>query len=92
MDDLLSFGEFLLADAELLATVREARTPADSETRYGLGWCLEGDAIVHWGAATSFGYRSALHLLPADRTVTAVLVNDEAGGQAIDELLGTRGP
>jgi CubicO group peptidase (beta-lactamase class C family) len=92
VDDLLGFGEFLLADRDLLATVSRPRTPATSETQYALGWCVARDSIVHWGAATGLGFRSALQLVPGEHQVTALLANDESAGAAIDELLGSRGP
>jgi D-alanyl-D-alanine carboxypeptidase len=85
--DLLHFGEFLLADAELLASVRMPLTPATSRYQYGLGWVVDGPVMLHHGSAPGSGFRSALQVVPDERKVCAVLVNDERGAVVIDELL-----
>ena len=87
VEDLLRFGEFLLADAELVASVRTPLTPADSAYQYGLGWVVDGQVMLHHGSAPGSGFRSGLVLVPEERRVIAVLVNDEQGAPVIDDLL-----
>lgn len=88
VEDLLRFAEFVLADADLVATMRTPISPASSVVQYGLGWVLYGETMLHHGATPESGFRSGLQLLPDERGAIAALVNDERGGDVIDDLFG----
>lgn len=88
VEDLIRFAEFLLADAELVASMRTPLSPATSVVQYGLGWVIYGETMLHHGATPGSGFRSGLQLIPAERRALAVLVNDERGGEVIDDLFG----
>lgn len=70
--DLLSFGEHLLASADLLAQVGRARTTPDDPMRYGLGWAIGPSEQLYLNGRLP-GYRTALMLVPEHELVAVVL-------------------
>ncbi len=88
-EELLSFAEFMLRDAELTAAVRAPMTPSTSVTQYGLGWSVADRLMFHHGATTGSGFRSLLVVVPEERYVAAVIVNDETSETLINDTVGT---
>ncbi len=71
--DLLSFAEFVLADAQLLATVRAPSTGTSAPVQYGLGWALAPGLMFHNGRLD--GFRSILLVAPEHQYCAATVVN-----------------
>jgi CubicO group peptidase (beta-lactamase class C family) len=71
--DLLSFAEFMLADAGLLAAVRAPRTGTSAPVQYGLGWALAAGLMFHIGRLD--GFRSVLLTAPEHHYCVAMVVN-----------------
>ncbi|MGW5363570.1 serine hydrolase domain-containing protein [Actinopolymorpha pittospori] len=86
-DDLMNFAEFLLDDPALTATVTTQATRSTSKTQYALGWEVADGVAFHHGTRPDSGYRSLLLIAPRPRFAAAILVNDEAGERAADDLL-----
>jgi len=84
--DLLSFGEHLLEDAELLAQVRTARTRPDDPMRYGLGWAIGPSGQLYLNGRLP-GYRAALMLVPEHDLVAVGLAADSDGLPALAGIL-----
>jgi D-alanyl-D-alanine carboxypeptidase len=73
--DLLTAGESVLGDADLLTELRRPRTPPPSSTRYGLSWAL-GDARQLYVNGRLTGYRAVYLIVPEHEVVVAMLAND----------------
>lgn len=73
--DLLTFGERLLGERELLAQVRRIRTRPDDSLRYGLGWAVGPSGQMYLNGRLS-GYRTALLLVPESALVAVALAGD----------------
>ena len=73
MTDLLSFAEFVLADAQLLAAVQAPRTGPSAPVQYGLGWALAPGLMFHNGRLD--GFRSLLLMAPEHQFCVAMVVN-----------------
>lgn len=63
-DDLLTFGERVLAEPDLLARVQTVATRHDDPMRYGLGWAIGPSAQLYLNGRLP-GYRAALMLVPS---------------------------
>lgn len=75
--DLLTFGEHVLADAELLGHLRTPRSCVESVMRYGLGWAIGPSGQMYLNGRLP-GYRSALLLVP-DHDLVAVSLAADTG-------------
>jgi hypothetical protein len=84
--DLLAFGDFLLGDPSLLATLRTPVAWSGFGARYGLGLNVAEPVLFHEGDTN--GYKARLLLVPQRRLVAAVAANDAGAGPAIDDVLG----
>jgi CubicO group peptidase (beta-lactamase class C family) len=82
--DLLTFGERLLGDPDLLAQVRAARTRPDDPMRYGLGWAVGPSGQLYLNGRLP-GYRTALMLVPDHDLVAVGLAADS---EALPALAG----
>jgi D-alanyl-D-alanine carboxypeptidase len=82
--DLLTFGEHLLDDPDLLAQVRTARTRPDDPMRYGLGWAIGPSGQLYLNGRLP-GYRAALMLVPDHDLVAVALA---AASDALPALAG----
>lgn len=89
VDDLMSFAEFVLADADLLATMSEPVTDPTWDRQYGLGWFLGDQLVFHPGGYR--GFESMLVLAPGDHAARAIVVNqdtEEARPKVFTDVLG----
>ncbi|GAA5028308.1 hypothetical protein GCM10023317_76840 [Actinopolymorpha pittospori] len=86
-EDLMNFAEFLLDDPALTETVTTRATRSTSKTQYALGWEVADGVAFHHGTRPGSGHRSLLLIAPRHRFAAAMLVNDEAGERAADDLL-----
>lgn len=84
--DLLSFGEHLLGDQDLLAQVRTARTRPDDPMRYGLGWAIGPSGQLYLNGRLP-GYRTALMLVPDHDLVAVGLAADSDALPALAGIL-----
>jgi len=84
--DVLSFGEFLLADPDLLARLGTPVAWSRFGTRYGLGLNLAGSMVFHDGDLD--GYKARLLLAPAHGYAAVVLADDAGAAPVIDDVLG----
>jgi hypothetical protein len=84
--DLLSFGEFLLADTDLLARLATPLAWSMFGARYGLGLNIAGGMVFHDGDLD--GYKARLLLAPAHGYAAAVLADDAGAAPVIDDVLG----
>jgi CubicO group peptidase (beta-lactamase class C family) len=84
--DLLSFGEFLLADTDLLARLATPVAWSMFGARYGLGLNIAGGMVFHDGDLD--GYKARLLLAPAHGYAAAVLADDAGAAPVIDDVLG----
>lgn len=73
--DLLTFGEHLLADGDLLAEVQAVRTRSGDPMRYGLGWAIGPSGQMYLNGRLT-GYRAALMLVPRRDLVAVALAAD----------------
>ena len=76
VEDLVAFGEWLLADRALLDEIRRPRTPAGAPMPYGLGWALGPSGQMYVNGRLP-GYRAVLLMIPDARLVIAALANDD---------------
>lgn len=74
-EDLLAFGEHILADTDLLAQVRKTRTRSDDPVRYGLGWAIGQSGQMYLNGRLP-GYRAAMMLIPDYDLVAVSLAAD----------------
>ncbi|WP_281284699.1 serine hydrolase domain-containing protein [Nocardioides plantarum] len=86
VEDVLSFGEHLLDEPDLLEPTRTARTRAGDPMRYGLGWALGPSGQLYLNGRLP-GYRAALLLVPAAHLVGVVLAADSASLPAAARIL-----
>lgn len=84
--DLLTFGEQLLDQPDLLRTLGTVRTHAEDPTRYGLGWAIGPSGQMYLNGRLP-GYRSAMMLVPAHDLVAVVLAANADGLPAAAQLL-----
>ena len=84
--DVLSFGEFLLADRDLLERLATPVAWSLYGARYGLGLNLAGGMVFHDGNLD--GYKARLLLAPAHGYAAVFLSNDAGADPAIDDVLG----
>jgi len=84
--DLLTFGEHLLDDPDLLAQVRTARTRPDDPMRYGLGWAVGPSGQLYLNGRLP-GYRTALVLVPDHDLVAVGLAADSDALPALAGIL-----
>lgn len=75
VEDLLTFGEHLLADDALLAETARPRTRADDPMTYGLGWAVGPSGQMYLNGRLP-GYRTALLLVPDVGLVGVALTAD----------------
>jgi D-alanyl-D-alanine carboxypeptidase len=85
VDDLLSFAEFVTADADLVATVSRSVAWSGFGARYGVGFGVAGPAILHDGDFD--GFRAGLVIVPAQRFAAVVVSNDHSGDRVRAEVL-----
>ena len=83
--DLLSFAEFVLADAQLLAAMRAASTGTAAPVPYGLGWALAPGLMFHKGRLD--GFRSILLVAPEHQYCAVMVVNSTDALPAIAGFL-----
>jgi hypothetical protein len=84
--DVLSFGEHLLDEPDLLEPTRTARTRSGDPMRYGLGWALGPSGQLYLNGRLP-GYRAALLLVPAAHLVGVVLAAEAASLPAAARIL-----
>jgi hypothetical protein len=78
VNDLLSFGEHVIADDDLARAIATARTRTDDPMTYGLGWAIGPSDQLYLNGRLP-GYRAALLAIPLEEFVGVVLTNDEYG-------------
>jgi CubicO group peptidase (beta-lactamase class C family) len=88
--DLLSFAEYALGDgADLLAAA--TRPPHHAKSwggRYALGWeVAAGPAPVAWHDGNGSGFRTRVLVVPAHRFGAAVVTNDQARRDVLEDVL-----
>ena len=83
--DLLSFAEFVLADAQLLAAMRAPSTGTAAPVQYGLGWALAPGLMFHNGRLD--GFRSILLVAPEHQYGAVMVVNSTDALPAIAGFL-----
>lgn len=84
--DLLTLGERLIRDHELLTAIRTRQTQEQDPMAYGLGWAL-GPAGQMYLNGRLPGYRSAMLLIPDQQYVSVILVADQQALPAAAKLL-----
>lgn len=84
--DLLSLGERLLDDADLLAELGRVRTAPDDPMRYGLGWAVGPSGQMYLNGRLP-GYRAALLLVPDHRLVAVGLAAETEALPALAQAL-----
>lgn len=72
--DLLTFGEHVLADADLLAEVRAVRTRPEDPRRYGPGWAIGPSGQMYLNGRLP-GYRAVFMLVPDHGFVSVALAS-----------------
>ncbi len=83
--DLLSFAEFVLADAQLLAAMRAPSTGTAAPVQYGLGWALAPGLMFHNGRLD--GFRSILLVAPEHQYCAVMVANSTDALPAIAGFL-----
>jgi D-alanyl-D-alanine carboxypeptidase len=86
VDDLLTFGEQLLSDTELLAQLARRRTPPGDPMAYGAGWAIGPSGQLFLNGRLP-DYRAALLLVPADGLVAVALAHHEEALPALAAVL-----
>lgn len=84
--DLLTFGEGLLDDVDLLAAVRAQRTRPGDPMRYALGWALGPSGQMFLNGRLP-GYRSALLVVPEQGLVALALAADSRALPALARIM-----
>lgn len=84
--DLITFGEHLIDDADLLAQTWTARTCPDDPVRYGLGWAIGPSGQMYLNGRLP-GYRTALILVPDQNLVAVALAADSNALPAVSRIL-----
>lgn len=84
--DLLTFGERLLGDSELLDQLRTVRTRPGDTMRYGLGWAIGPSGQMYLNGRLP-GCRAALLLVPDHSLVGVSLAADSGALPAQAALL-----
>jgi CubicO group peptidase (beta-lactamase class C family) len=85
-EDLLAFGERLLARADVLDQVRALRTGGGDPMRYGFGWALGPSGQMYLNGRLP-GYRTALVLVPNHHLVSVALAADSGALPAAARVL-----
>ena len=76
VDDLITFGERLLSDDDLVARLARRRTPAADPMAYGAGWAIGRSGQLYLNGRLP-DYRAALLLVPAHRLVCVALAHQQ---------------
>jgi D-alanyl-D-alanine carboxypeptidase len=84
--DLLTFGETLLADRDLLDELRRVRTAPGDPMCYGLGWAIGPSGQMYLNGRLP-GYRAALLLVPDNAYVSVALTDDERALPAVARVI-----
>jgi D-alanyl-D-alanine carboxypeptidase len=84
--DLLTLGERLIGDHDLLAAVRTRQTPEQDPMAYGLGWALGPGGQMYLNGRLP-GYRAAMLLVPGRQYVSVILTSRQQALPAAAKVL-----
>jgi CubicO group peptidase (beta-lactamase class C family) len=84
--DLLTLGERLIRDEDLLATISSRQTQVQDPMAYGLSWALGPGGQMYVNGRLP-GYRAAMLLVPAEEYVSVILTSQQQALPAVAKLL-----